>query len=171
MSLKSIAGVVVLVLVPMRGLAQDPTGAIEGVVTDKTAGVVAGAHVVARNLDTGFTREAHASADGLFRLPLLPVGQYSMTVEATDFGKLVQQPIQVNVSQTVRLDPQLEVASRRETVTVTSQAPLVDASTNTLGKVVSGREIVDLPTAGHVSPSIYRTCGLVTLDERAEIAN
>ena len=38
-------------------LAQDPTGAIEGVVTDETAAVVAGAMVNAKNLETGFTRE------------------------------------------------------------------------------------------------------------------
>ena len=63
-------------------LAQDTTGAIEGEVTDKTAGAVAGAKLVARNLETGFTKEAEAGADGFYRLLLLPVGQYSVTVSA-----------------------------------------------------------------------------------------
>ena len=49
-------------------------GTIEGAVTDKTAGAVAGARVVARNLDTGFTKETDAGADGFYRLLLLPVG-------------------------------------------------------------------------------------------------
>jgi hypothetical protein len=85
---------------------------------------------------------------GLFRLPLLPTGQYSLTVEAAKFAKYVQQPIQVNVSQTVRVDVQLELASVQETVNVTADASLLDSSTNTLGKVVSGREVLDLPLNG-----------------------
>ena len=62
--------------------AQDVTGAIEGVVTDRTAGAVAGARVTARNADTGFVKEAVAAPDGLYRLLLLPIGQYSVTIEA-----------------------------------------------------------------------------------------
>ena len=149
MTLRSIAaGVVVSVLLASRVFAQDPTGVIEGIVTDKTAAVVAGGHVVALNLDTGFTKDVTTSSEGLYRLLLLPVGRYSLTVEAPQFGTLVRQPIQVNVSQTIRLDLQLDVASVKETVTVNVEAPLVDSSSNTLGKVVTGREIVDLPLNG-----------------------
>ena len=45
-------------LLATAAFAQDPTGAIEGTVTDATAAAVTGARVVARNLDTGFTRES-----------------------------------------------------------------------------------------------------------------
>src|SRR6185503_6258518 len=62
--------------------------------------------------------------------------------------RFVQQPVQVNVSQTVRFTIELDLASVKESVTVTSDAPLVDATTNTLGKVVSGREVLDLPLNG-----------------------
>ncbi len=141
-------GVVVSLLAAAHVGAQDPTGTIEGTVTDKTAATVAGARVVATNLDTGLTRDTIASSAGLFRLPLLPPGRYSVTVEAPQFATLVRQPIQVNVSQTVRLDLNLDVASLKETVTVNSEAPLVDTASNTLGKVVTGREIVDLPLNG-----------------------
>ena len=103
---------------------------------------------MARNVDTGLTKETTAAADGFYRLLLLPVGQYSITVEATDFAKLVQQPIQVNGEPDRAVDSPAPGRVASETVTVTSQAPLVDASTNTLGKVVSGREIVDLPLNG-----------------------
>jgi hypothetical protein len=61
--------------------AQDPGGAIEGSVTDKSAGAVA-ADVTATNLDTGLQRQVHAAENGLFRIPLLPVGKYRVTVEA-----------------------------------------------------------------------------------------
>jgi hypothetical protein len=149
MILKSLAGALAFtVLVTRAVFAQDPTGAIEGALSDKTSAVVSGAHVVATNLDTGFTRDTTTSTDGLFRLSLLPVGRYSVVIEAPQFAKLVRQPIQVNVSQTVRLDLQLDVEGVKEAVTVNADAPLVDASSNTLGKVVTGREIVDLPLNG-----------------------
>jgi carboxypeptidase family protein/TonB-dependent receptor-like protein len=127
--------------------AQDPVGAIEGVVADKSGRPVA-AHVSATNVDTSFRKEAVAEANGLFRIPLLPVGRYGLTVEAPHFATLVQEPIVVNVSQTLRVQLSLEVATVKETVTVTGDAPLVDTSTNTLGAVVTGHEILELPLNG-----------------------
>ena len=141
-------GLTLCLLAAPGAFAQDTTGTIEGAVTDKTAGVVAGAHVVARNVDTGFTKETSAGADGFYRLLLLPIGQYSVTVTAPQFATLVRDSIQVNVSQTVRLNVQLELPSVTETVTVTGGAQLVDTSTNALGRVVTGRELVDLPLNG-----------------------
>jgi carboxypeptidase family protein len=129
-------------------LAQDPTGAIEGLVTDKTNSAVAGASVAAKNLDTGLTKEATTSASGLFRVPLLPVGRYSVTVNSAHFATLVRQPITLDVSQTIRIELQLDLATVQSTVTVTADAPLVDTATNVLGATVTGREIVDLPLNG-----------------------
>ena len=128
--------------------AQDPTGTIEGAVTDGTASAVAGARIVAANVDTGLTREADAAADGFYRLLWLPVGQYRLTVSAPQFATLVHAPVQVNVSQTVRVNLQLELPSVTEAVTVAAGAQLVDTSSNALGRVVTGRELVDLPLNG-----------------------
>src|SRR5262245_10180974 len=126
----SAAAVCVWLFLPVRALAQDPTGAIEGAVTDKTSAVVAGAQLTARHLETSFTRQATSGPDGFFRLTLLPVGPYSITVQAPQFATVVQQPIQINVSQTVRVNVQLELSTLKEAVTVTGGAQLVDTSTN-----------------------------------------
>jgi hypothetical protein len=128
--------------------AQDAIGAIEGAITDRTAGAIAGAHVEARSADTGFTRETKAAADGFYRLLLLPVGQYTVTITASSFAPMIREAVQVNVSQTVRLNAQLELPSIAESVTVASGAQLVDTSSNVLGRVVTGRELVDLPLNG-----------------------
>jgi hypothetical protein len=141
-------GLFICLLVTSVAGAQDTTGTIEGGVTDKTSSAVAGAHVVARNLETGFTRETTAAGDGFYRLLLLPVGEYSVTVTAAEFATLVRSPIHVNVSQTVRVNAQLEVRSIAETVTVSGDAPLVDTATNALGRTITGRELVDLPLNG-----------------------
>jgi hypothetical protein len=138
----------VVCLAARTALAQDPTGAIEGAVSDKTAAVVSAAHVVARNVDTGFSREATSGADGFYRVSALPVGIYSLTVDAPQFAKFVQQSIQVNVNQAVRVDVQLALGNVAESLTVTGHVQLVESSTNALGNVVTGREILDLPLNG-----------------------
>ena len=128
--------------------AQDPTGIIEGAVSDPAHAAIANARITVTNLDTGFTQSVITPTTGLFRFGSLPVGGYSLAVEAEKFAKYRQQPIQVNVSQTVRVDVPLELATVRDTVTVMGDAPIVDSSTNTLGAVVTGHEILQLPLNG-----------------------
>jgi len=138
---------IALLLVCPLAWAQDPVGAIEGSVADQSAAAVS-ARVAATNLATGFVRQTTANASGIFRIPLLPVGEYRVTVDAPHFATLVQEPVTLNVSQTVRVEYQLQVAAVKATVTVRADAPLVDTSSNALGAVVTGREIVDLPLNG-----------------------
>ena len=133
---------------PAVARAQAPTGAIEGAVTDSTSAVVAGARVTARHLDTGVTREAIAGGDGFYHLLLLPVGPYRVTIAADRFATLVQEPVEVSVAQTVRVNAQLELSSVKEVVTVSGTGLLVETSSHARGRVVTGREIVDLPLNG-----------------------
>ena len=149
MTLKLLAPIVcacLMVASPAR--AQDTTGTIEGAITDRSDSVIPGARVVALNLETGFTKAADAAADGFYRALLLPVGRYRVTITAPNFATIVREPIEVNVSQAVRVNVQLALASVSETISVTGGAQLVDTTTNALGRVVTGRELVDLPLNG-----------------------
>jgi hypothetical protein len=146
--LHRISAILFVLLVTNPAAAQDPTGTVEGTVIDRTASAVPGARVTATQMATELTREAVAGADGFFRLSLLPVGEYSITVEAPKFAKAVQERVPVTVSQTVRLTFQLELSSVAEAITVSGSVQLVDTSTNALGRVVTGRELVDLPLNG-----------------------
>ena len=146
--MRTLVAMVLTGLLATAAFAQDPTGAIEGTVTDATAAAVTGARVTARNLDTGFTRESTSGDHGFYRLLLLPVGRYSLTIEAPQFARLVQEPIQVSVSDTVKIDAAMALPNVNETVTVAGQQRLVDTTTNALGAVVTGRELVDLPLNG-----------------------
>ena len=127
--------------------AQDPVGAIEGQVSDGTKSTLA-AHITAENLATGLRRETNAAQDGLFRLPLLPVGDYRVSVNAPHFANFTQEPVTVNIGESARLTISLAVRKVTSDITVTSDAPAVDTSTNVLGAVVTGRQIVDLPLNG-----------------------
>ena len=98
---------------PLDMLAQDPVAAIEGEVLDPSALAVAGATVTVANLDTGYSKNYVTSANGSYRFSLLPIGRYSVSIEATGFSRFLQQPVQLNVSQTVRLDVRLQLASHK----------------------------------------------------------
>jgi hypothetical protein len=142
------ASVALLLSWASPSLAQNPTGAIEGEVTDGTLSAVTGAHIVAKNLDTGLVMEAASDTEGRYRLLLLPVGRYSLSVSAPKMTTKVRDSLQVSVSQTLRVNVQLALSPVAETVVVDSATPLVDTSSNALGAVVSGRELVDLPLNG-----------------------
>ena len=142
------AVLMVAILLASSAAAQETSGSIEGTVSDQTGSAVVGARVIARHLETGLTREASAGEDGFFRLPLLPIGDYSVTVEAPNFTTAVQQPVTIAVSQTIRLNVPLAVSSLAETVNVSGDVRIVDTVSNALGRVVTGRELVDLPLNG-----------------------
>jgi len=128
--------------------SQDPTGALEGQIGDKSGGALGGAVVTVRNAQTGYTMTQTTGGNGLYRLAPLRAGEYSLTVEAPKFSRFTQEPIVIQVSQTARVDVRLDLATVAESVTVEGDAPHVDTSTNTLGKTVSGREVLDLPLNG-----------------------
>src|SRR6201996_7033457 len=128
--------------------AQDATGALEGRLTDKSGAVVSNATVELKNVETNATRSQLSDADGLYRFVQLNVGQYTLSVEATGFAKVSETGIEITVSQTSRLDIELGLASVTQSLVVTDAPPAIDTSTNTLGKVVSGREVLDLPLNG-----------------------
>lgn len=128
--------------------AQDPTGTIEGAVSDRTAAAISSARVVAVNIDTGLEKETTTAEDGFYRILLLPVGKYRVTVHAAGFASLVRDSIDVNLSQRVRINVDLDLSSVSETVRVSAGAPLVETASNALGRVITGRELVDLPLNG-----------------------
>src|SRR5262249_46954217 len=78
----------------------------------------------------------------------LPVGRYSLSVEAPAFAAFTEQPIQVNVNEAVRADVQLALATVSEAVTVAARAPIVETTSTALGNLVTGRQILDLPLNG-----------------------
>ena len=129
-------------------MAQDAVASLEGEVRDASGGALSGAAVTIRNLETGYQQAQVTAESGFFKLTLLPVGAYRLTVERPGFARYQQQPVRLNVSQTVRVDVTLALASQQDTVTVEGDASLVDPVTNTLGKVVTSKEVLDLPLNG-----------------------
>jgi hypothetical protein len=137
-----------LTLLRTSGSAQDATGKIEGIVKDPQGAVVPNARVTISHLGTGAERSGKSDSGGTFSFALLPIGQYRLTVEASNFSKHVREPITLNVNDGLRLTVDLRIGTSQETIQVSDDAPMVETLGNTLGKVTSGREILDLPLNG-----------------------
>src|SRR5690349_5845019 len=113
--------------------AQQSRGSMQGVVTDLSGASVPNASVTIRNTETNATFATATNAEGLFTAPALPVGEYSVTVEKQGFKRGVRSGITLLVDQRAQVDIQLEVGGTTESVTVTSDAPLADTSSATVG--------------------------------------
>lgn len=129
----------------LAAAGQQITGSIVGTVKDQQGAVVNTATILARNVDTGFSRSAPCNGYGEFRIDYLPVGHYTVQVDASGFKRFVQQNVVVAVDQTQTLGVVLEVGAQSQTVTVTEAPPLVDTTTAELGRTVQPAEIIGLP--------------------------
>ncbi|MBC7928928.1 MAG: TonB-dependent receptor, partial [Bryobacteraceae bacterium] len=145
-SLRYLSLIAILCALPVFG--QNPTGSIEGRVTDNKGEPIPGATTSVRNLQNGQGRQQPSEPGGHFRFSLLPTGTYALTITAPQFASFTQEPIEIVIGQTARLDVKMELDTVRQSIFVVGDAPVVDTSTNTFGKTVTGREMVDLPLNG-----------------------
>ncbi len=132
-----LAAVLLAGAVPAVAQSQATNGTIEGTLKDAQGGVLPGVTVTLTNVDTGAQRVVTTDSNGTFRAPLLSLGTYKVVMELTGFAKLQRNDVSLGAGQTVTLNDTLKVGAS-ETVTVTSEAPVVD-----LGKVDVGRNITE----------------------------
>jgi outer membrane receptor protein involved in Fe transport len=141
------AAILIGVSAPVPVLAQ-ATGQINGLVTDSSGGVLPGVTVEATNTGTGAVRSAVTGADGLYTIPLLAPGNYTVKASLQGFRVAQREGVRVTVSETARVAFQLEVGQLSETITVSAEATLVETSNATHGIVIDERKVVDLPLNG-----------------------
>jgi outer membrane receptor protein involved in Fe transport len=141
------ATALISMLAPLPALAQ-ATGQINGLVSDSSGGVLPGVTVEATNTGTGATRTAVTGADGLYTIPLLVPGNYTVKASLQGFRTSQRDGVRVTVSETARVAFQLEVGQLSETITVNAEATLVETSNATHGIVIDERKVVDLPLNG-----------------------
>jgi hypothetical protein len=128
--------------------AQNAYGAVVGTVTDSSGAAVPGTTVTITNMGTNEKKVVQTDASGNYRLMNLLPTQYKVEFEKTSYKKLVQSPVSVLVDSTGRLDVTLEVGAVSETVEVTTQAPLLQTESGTLGGQVEGKVVEQMPLNG-----------------------
>jgi Carboxypeptidase regulatory-like domain len=129
-------------------LGQQDMGVITGVITDVSGAAVPGARVVVVNRDTNETRMTETSDTGAYTVGPLRIGTYDINVESAGFKKAVWKGIALHAQDRVRADIRLELGQVADTVTVTTEAPLLESETSSLSHVLPEREIRELPLNG-----------------------
>ena len=134
-----------LLFAPLALMAQTTTAVVVGTVTDPSGAAMPAVQVTAINTGTALTRSVQTNGQGEYRIEFLPVGEYSLEVNATGFRKLLRKNIVLQVNQVARVDLSLALGQAAETIEVTGAPPLVNTSNVELGHTVGNAEIVDLP--------------------------
>ncbi|MGA9389852.1 MAG: carboxypeptidase-like regulatory domain-containing protein, partial [Candidatus Sulfotelmatobacter sp.] len=127
---------------------QNTYGSVAGSVTDTSGATVTDANITLTNLGTQEKRTQSSGADGLFNFVNLFPGQYRIDVEKQGFKHFVRNDVTVDVAQNTRVDAALQVGEVSQVVEVTSETPLLQTESSSLGTVVDQREANELPLNG-----------------------
>jgi len=124
------------------------TASFFGTVMDKTGSVVTGASVKATAQGTGAARESTTDDTGHYIMPLLPIGDYTIRVQAQGFGPAEQKDVRLQVDEHRELDFTLSPASVSQAVEVSATEVAVQTSNPTLGQVITSEQVAQLPLNG-----------------------
>jgi len=135
-----------LLILPAPMLAQTAsTGAMTGTITDSAGALVPEVQVAVTNESTGEARTVDAQANGSYTVALLPPGSYRVEFSKTGFKRSVKSGLQVNVTETARLDLQLEPGGVEESVMITADAEVLQTESSALGRVTDRTLVSNLP--------------------------
>jgi len=124
------------------------TATLRGTVTDQSGAVVANAKVTARNEATGIERSTQSDSTGNYQLAALPVGTYTVDVNAPGMAAQTAKGVVLPVSQIVARDFKVGIQKSAEVVNVTGEAPAIESSTITVGQVINERTVQEIPLNG-----------------------
>ncbi len=130
------------------GLLAQRRGAISGEIVDPTGAGVPAARIQVRAPAIGITRDTVTNENGYFTVPVLPYGDYEITVEASGFKTLTRTGVRLDADIAVHLKLQLEVGQITERVEVTSEAPLVETSHGDISRMVTQQQLQNFALPG-----------------------
>src|SRR5215469_5030118 len=119
---------------------------ITGRVLDPKGAAVLDQTVTATNRETGLTRTTKTTSDGLYRFDNLAPGIYNVSVEASGFAKAEINSVKLQVGEQRDVNFTLELAGQKQTVVVTSELPLVEATKTDTSTVIDDKDVANLPT-------------------------
>ena len=137
--------VAMMTLAAQGAAAQANRASITGTVTDSTGAIVPGVDVTATNAGTNVPTKAVSNQDGIYVIPNLFPGAYSVEFKKDGFETLRRPTITLESTEVARLDAALKVGAVTQTVTVTTEAPVLDLERPSEGTNMNGQVVTDLP--------------------------
>lgn len=147
------------VLVPRMHAQAIAAAELDGTVADPTGAVIPQAAVTVTNADTSAVRTTTTNNAGQFSLPGLPVGPYRLDVRATGFKNYSQTGIVLQVGNSATVNAVLSLGSSTDTVTVRSDAAMVQTQDVAISSVIGNQEINDLPLDGRLATQLVLIAG------------
>ena len=141
---------IVLMLLGLATVTRaDITGSVQGVVRDRSQGVVVGAQITIMNVETNLKYQATSGVDGSYRILALPPGNFRLTATAMGFRTFVESDIVVKVNDQLQVDVTLDVGSaQQEVINVEANAVHVQTESTQLGDTIDSKKMLALPLNG-----------------------
>ena len=144
---RGMSGLLAGFLIASLAFAQS-TGMIQGTITDASGAAVPNAPITVHNQRSGEDRSTTTDATGVYAVPSLPVGTYSVTVKAQGMAPMTVTAVEVSVGTIVKQDFALKVASSTAMVEVTAAPPVIETSSVSVGTVVNQATVQEIPLNG-----------------------
>jgi len=125
--------------------SQDARGALVGTVVDTTGAVISGVQVDVTNKAMGTKLSLRTNEAGFYIANFLIPGTYQVSAEHPGFKKFLRDNIEVRVNDRIEVEVRMEVGTAEQSVTVTAETALLNTETASLGTVVDGRRVAELP--------------------------
>src|ERR1700752_3157640 len=138
----------VAALLATSSASAQSTATVQGTVTDSKGAVLPNATVIVRNKNTSTERTTQTDSDGNYQVAALPVGLYSIEVRVQGFKTGVADQVTLEVAKIVVQNFQMDVGAISEQVSVSSDVPVIETATTSVGTVINQRTVQEIPLNG-----------------------
>jgi hypothetical protein len=134
--------ILLLLIAPLAISQSRETGALHGVITDDQGAPLPGVNVTVSSPNLMGSRAVVTDANGEYRFPALPPGEYQLKAELQGFGTIVREKIRMTTTATLSVDIQLKPGAVSEEITVVAESPTVDVKSTETASVTLSNEIL-----------------------------
>jgi outer membrane receptor protein involved in Fe transport len=143
------------------------TGSISGTIEDPQHAVVSGASITATQKETNTQAKGQTNSSGYFAMRNLPVGTYTVVIEAPTFSKLQISPVSVNSGTETSMGIRTMRVGAQETVTVEATTPLIESNSSQISATYGSQQLTDLPISNTFDNIALLTPGVASTHDNS----
>ena len=121
------------------------TQTLSGTVVDTSGAVIPGADISAKHAGTGIVSTSVSNSEGLFSMPSMPIGTYTVTVTLQGFKTVIINNVVLTSATPASVKATLEIGGVTEQVTVSSTSEIVQTQSSTVAQTINTTQITKLP--------------------------
>ena len=133
---------------PALAQARSSSADLTGTVSDPSKSPIRGASVTATNIATGLARNGATDANGVYRIPLLPPGEYEVKIEVNGFSTQIKKGITLTVGQILTLNFEISSGGPIDSASIETDQPLIETERTHQSSTITQRPINKLPING-----------------------